>query len=142
MLLKLLYHNFVNKSRRSLVYHQFRKELHIINTECCISSSRRQNARWRVMRYKGGSPPLMICTALRAAMICQACGLDRKKHLLSQVLFSGLPERIRTFGLQSRSLTRYPAVPRAVIFVNYTPLRDDCQAKFADATTLCFLGRS
>ena len=24
----------------------------------------------------------------------------------------GLPERIRTFDLQSRSLTRYPAVPR------------------------------
>ena len=27
----------------------------------------------------------------------------------------GLPERIRTFDLQSRSLTRYPAVPRADI---------------------------
>ena len=26
--------------------------------------------------------------------------------------FVGLPERIRTFDLQSRSLTRYPAVPR------------------------------
>ncbi len=26
--------------------------------------------------------------------------------------FIGLPERIRTFDLQSRSLTRYPAVPR------------------------------
>ena len=24
----------------------------------------------------------------------------------------GLPDRIRTYGLQSRSLTRYPAVPR------------------------------
>ena len=36
------------------------------------------NARWRVMRYKGGLPPLMICTALRAVMICQACGLDKK----------------------------------------------------------------
>ncbi len=35
-----------------------------------------------------------------------------KKHLLMQVLFCGLPERIRTFDLQSRSLTRYPAVPR------------------------------
>jgi len=32
------------------------------------------------MRYKGGEPPLMICTALRAVMIYQACGLDRKKH--------------------------------------------------------------
>jgi len=33
-----------------------------------------------LMRYKGGSPPLMICTALRAAMICQACGLDKQKE--------------------------------------------------------------
>ncbi len=37
------------------------------------------DTRWRVMRYKGGSPPLMIYTALRAAMIYQACGLDNKK---------------------------------------------------------------
>ena len=27
------------------------QELHIINTQCCISSSRRKNTRWRVMRY-------------------------------------------------------------------------------------------
>ena len=30
------------------------------------------------MRYKGGLPPLMIYAALRASMICQACGLDKK----------------------------------------------------------------
>ena len=36
------------------------------------------DARWRVMICKDGEPPLMICTALRAAMICQACGLDKK----------------------------------------------------------------
>jgi len=30
------------------------------------------------MRYKGGKPPLMICTTLRAVMIYQACGLDKK----------------------------------------------------------------
>ena len=41
-----------------------------------------------VMIYKGGLPPLMICAALRASMIYQACGLDRKKHLLAQVPFS------------------------------------------------------
>ena len=36
------------------------------------------------------------------------------KNSTSQNLsnFFGLPERIRTFDLQSRSLTRYPAVPR------------------------------
>ena len=27
-------------------------------------------------------------------------------------MFFGLPDRIRTYDLQSRSLTRYPAVPR------------------------------
>ena len=31
-----------------------------------------------LMRYKGGLPPLMIYTALRASMIYQACGLDKK----------------------------------------------------------------
>jgi len=51
---------------------------YIINAKHCISSSRRKDARWRVMIYKGGSPPLMIYAALRAAMICQACGLDKK----------------------------------------------------------------
>ena len=33
---------------------------YIINTKCCISSSRRRDARWCVMRYKGGLPSLMI----------------------------------------------------------------------------------
>ena len=31
-----------------------------------------------LMKYKGGLTPLMIYAALRAAMICQACGLDKK----------------------------------------------------------------
>ena len=56
-----------------LVYH---------HALACISSATfgldiikpQRNARWRVMRYKGGEPPLMICTTLRAAMICQAYG--------------------------------------------------------------------
>ncbi len=80
MLLKLLYHNFINKSRRKpcissipqgIAYHQY-GVLYIIKPQ--------KNTRWRVMRCKGGSPPLMICTALRAAMICQACGLDKQKR--------------------------------------------------------------
>ena len=37
------------------------------------------------MRYKGGSPPLMICTARCAAMVYQACGLDKK---IPRTLFS------------------------------------------------------
>ena len=52
-----------------IVYHQH-EVLHLIKPQ--------GNARWRVMRYKVGKPTLMICTALRAAMICQACGLDKK----------------------------------------------------------------
>ena len=32
------------------------------------------------MRYKGSSLPLMICAALCASMICQACGLDKQKR--------------------------------------------------------------
>ncbi len=43
--------------------------------------------------------------------------IKNKKALKSQgfFVFVGLPERIRTFDLQSRSLTRYPAVPRVDI---------------------------
>ena len=66
-----------SKSRQSRVYHpqlvavyHQHEVLYIIKPQI--------DARWRVMRYKGGLPPLMICTALRAAMICQACGLDKK----------------------------------------------------------------
>jgi hypothetical protein len=42
-----------------IAYHQC-EALYIIKPH--------EDARWRVMRYKGGFPPLMICTALRAAM--------------------------------------------------------------------------
>ena len=73
-----------SKSRRSRGYHQC-EALYIIRTKarvylafCEYIIKPQGNARWRVMRYKGGLPPLMICTALRAAMICQACGLDKK----------------------------------------------------------------
>ena len=67
------FRNLASQSRRRRVYQQC-VALYITNTKCCISSSRRQIARWRVMRYKGGSPPLMIYTARCAAMICQAYG--------------------------------------------------------------------
>ena len=42
-------------------------------------------------------------------------GFNWKTDKSKLVGFSGLPERIWTFDLQSRSLTRYPAVPRAEI---------------------------
>jgi hypothetical protein len=46
------------------------------------------------MRYKGGEPPLMIYTTLRAAMICQACGLDKHKRPLTAFV---LGEAIRCY---------------------------------------------
>ena len=67
-------------SMRSVVYHQH-GVLHLIKPQ--------EKARWRVMRYKGGTPPLMIYTAPCAVMICQACGLDKQKQnicLLTDVL--------------------------------------------------------
>ena len=80
------FRNLASQSRRRRVYHQC-VALYITNTKCCISSSRRQDARWRVMRYKGGLPPLMIYTARCAAMICQACGLDKKIREQSSRIF-------------------------------------------------------
>ena len=42
-----------------IIRHLFR---YFINTECCISSSRRKDTLCRVMRYKDGLPSLMIFT--------------------------------------------------------------------------------
>ena len=51
------------------VYHQFRKELHIMSPKGWITSSRkRDTAPEGLMKYKGGLQPLMICTTLRATM--------------------------------------------------------------------------
>ena len=58
------------------------------------------DARLSVMRYKGGSPPLMIYAALRASMIYQACGLDKKTDAFASdflVRMTGLePARVPT----------------------------------------------
>ena len=51
-------------------------------------------------------------------MLCPAD--TNEKIQVFQLGFFGLPERIRTFDLQSRSLTRYPAVPRVDIFLRQT----------------------
>ena len=50
-------------SMRSIVYHQ-------AAGRCTLKRD----------DIQGRNAPLMICTALRAAMICQACGLDKKKR--------------------------------------------------------------
>ena len=52
---------------------------------------------------------------------CYVEPVDKPKtKSTARVLFVfGLPDRIRTYGLQSRSLTRYPAVPRVdKLFIN------------------------
>ena len=40
----------------------------------------------------------------------------KEKAAIGDFFFYGLPGRIRTCDLESRSLTRYPAVPRAEMF--------------------------
>ena len=102
------FRNLASQSRRRRVYHQC-VALYITNTKCCISSSRRQNARWRVMRYKGGSPPLMIYAALCAAMICQACGLDKKilKAMLSGFFGGATRNRTGDRGVADLCLTAW-----------------------------------
>ena len=50
------------------------------------------------MRYKGGSPPLVIYTALRAAMICQAYGSPKKLgKLASGNPYCGLDKQKENF---------------------------------------------
>ena len=59
---------------------------------------------------------LMIYTTLRAVMIYQACGLDKKKEVtfgIQKLLLFGPPGGIRTPDLQNRNLLRYPTSLRA-----------------------------
>ena len=86
-----------------IAYHQH-EVLHIIKPQ--------EDARWRVMICKGGVPPLMIYAALRASMICQACGLDKKIRCL----------RIGFFGRGRRTRTHDPWFWRPVLYqLSYTP---------------------
>ena len=100
---------------RSVVYHP---QLVAVYHQCgaLYIVKPQVDARWRVMRYSPkGADDIHDCVV----MIRQACGLGKQKQNLCPIdkssAFVGLPERIRTFDLQSRSLTRYPAVPRADI---------------------------
>ena len=52
-----------SQSRRRRVYHQ-NEVLYITKAKALYIIKPQENTRWRVMRYKGGSPPLMISTAL------------------------------------------------------------------------------
>ena len=71
----LLYRIVINKSRRSLAYHQFQRN--------CISSKRsfayhQVAERYTLMRDDIQPKGLMISTTLRAVMIYQVCDLDKK----------------------------------------------------------------
>jgi len=75
---------------------------HILNTKCCISSSRREDTRWRVMR----------CTALRVAMICQAFGFDKKFDKSKLVEFLCLEYKNATYRFShfTVSITQFSVV--------------------------------
>ena len=77
----------------------------------------RKDSEPRSRFARTGSTPEKAVTYFLLGASTQALVLTnrpKKKTPLCEVLFFGLPERIRTFDLQSRSLTRYPAVPRVV----------------------------
>ena len=63
-----------------------------------------------LMRYKVGSPTLMIYAALRASMIYQACGLDKKirKLLLSDFFGGATRNRTGDKGFADPCLTAWP----------------------------------
>ena len=69
-----------------IAYHQC-EALYIINTKCCISSSRRKmhaDAWWNTTTAE---PLLVIYTALRAVMIYQACAWIKKYTLFRVCIF-------------------------------------------------------
>ena len=64
-------------------------------------------------------PMQLAFVALRAAKLRLPPQAVKEKAPQTGCFFFGLPERIRTFDLQSRSLTRYPAVPRVEMEQSY-----------------------
>ncbi len=61
---------------RSLVYHQFRRNW--ISPTRSVESHQAAE-KCTLLRDDIQPEGLMLCTALRAVMICQACGLDKQK---------------------------------------------------------------
>ena len=79
----------LNKSRRRRVYHpQFIAVYH----QCVSIVYHQAEDRYTLPRDEIQPEGLMICTALRAAMICQACGLD-KKHVRTDKFLASLRTR-------------------------------------------------
>ncbi len=113
--MSLLYHTFVNKSRRSLVYHpQLVAAYHQCGALYIIKPQ--ENTRWRVIRNKGGDLPLMIYAALRASMIYQACGLDKQKQniCLGRQMFFFVGRGRRTVAVALLLWTKVETVHRTV----------------------------
>ena len=77
MLLKLLYHNFVNKSRRSLVYHpQLVAVFHRCEALYIIKPQEKYTlGRDEIQGRLAALDDIHDCVV----MICQACGLDKKR---------------------------------------------------------------
>jgi hypothetical protein len=71
-----LYHNFVKQSRRSLAYHPQLVAVYHQNKVLYII---KPQGKCTLARDEIQPEGLMICTMLRAVMICQACGLDKKR---------------------------------------------------------------
>ena len=83
--------------------------LHEAAAKLCMASAA-GDTRYRMMRCKGGLPPLMICTALCAVMIYQACGLDKKSTCISKCFFGG-GRWIRTTEVSDNRFTVCPLWP-------------------------------
>ena len=78
----------------------------------------RKDSEPRPRKARAGSTPKnpspISCLVLPLRLSSSRIG--QQKSPGERGLSVGLPERIRTFDLQSRSLTRYPAVPRVGIY--------------------------
>ena len=82
---------------QGIAYHQ--------SGTLCISSSRRQDARWRVMRYSPkGADDIHDCVV----MICQACGLDKKIRQVEtcRIFCERAVKRCVNVGKNSKKYTR------------------------------------
>ena len=83
---------------RSLVYHQFRRNW--ISPTRSVESHQAAE-KCTLLRDDIQPEGLMLCTALRAVMICQACGLDKQKALADASAFCWRREWDSTRGLKS-----------------------------------------
>ena len=81
---------------RSIVYHQFRKELHIINfVRSCISSSRQKCTPKGVMRYKCDLSHLMIYTLLRDDIPSLSAWIKKLSFFWTRVFWCRWPDSNR-----------------------------------------------